>query len=347
MPRVTIVGAGVFGLTIAESLPLHYDVTIVARDMPGDADTLDWASPWAGAGWGGGTGASPEEIEILRASWRYFWELSGTCPAESTVKRIKAVYIRDNKDTDEDIWWRGMMPDYRVMDPSELPASAGAKIAITYTSMVMVAPRYIEWLRKRVEAKGVKFVRATVSSFDEFRAPSDKFGPVPDVLINATGNGARELVGDPDVEPIRGQTILLRDTDGQLSKQMMLRSGNDYCYIIPRLDGTVIIGGIKDHGSTSPEISPEQKLDICKRAHELNPLIPTDPSKLDVVRDIVGLRPGRKSGLRVDSEIVDGLKLVHAYGASGGGFALSAGVGRKCAALVDALLNPAGPLKPY
>ena len=63
MPRVTIVGAGewylgllvvartegiigVFGLTIAESLPLHYDVTIVARDMPGDADTLDWASPW-------------------------------------------------------------------------------------------------------------------------------------------------------------------------------------------------------------------------------------------------------------------------------------------------------------
>ena len=35
-----------FGLTIAESLPLHYDVTIVARDMPGDADTLDWASPW-------------------------------------------------------------------------------------------------------------------------------------------------------------------------------------------------------------------------------------------------------------------------------------------------------------
>ena len=88
-------------------------------------------------------------------------------------------------------------------------------------------------------------------------------------------------------------------------------------------------------------------MDICKRAHELNPLIPTDPSKLDIVRDIVGLRPGRKSGLRVDSEIADGLKLVHAYGASGGGFALSAGVGRKCAALVDALLNPAGPLKPY
>ena len=171
-------------------------------------------------------------------------------PLISPSQRIKAVYIRDNKDTDEDIWWRGMMPDYRVMDPSELPASAGAKIAITYTSMVMVAPRYIEWLRKRVEAKGVKFVRATVSSFDEFRTPSDKFGPVPDVLINATGNGARELLGDLDVEPIRGQTILLRDTDGQLSKQMMLRSGNDYCYIIPRLDGTVIIGGIKDHGST-------------------------------------------------------------------------------------------------
>lgn len=48
MPSVTIIGAGVFGLSVAHSLPLLYDVTIVARDMPGDPDSLDWASPWYG-----------------------------------------------------------------------------------------------------------------------------------------------------------------------------------------------------------------------------------------------------------------------------------------------------------
>jgi glycine/D-amino acid oxidase-like deaminating enzyme len=46
MPAVTILGAGVFGLSVAHALPRAYDVTIVARDMPGDPDSLDWASPW-------------------------------------------------------------------------------------------------------------------------------------------------------------------------------------------------------------------------------------------------------------------------------------------------------------
>ncbi|TFK51607.1 hypothetical protein OE88DRAFT_1659731 [Heliocybe sulcata] len=78
MPKVTVVGAGVFKLTIALSLPRHYDVTIVACDMPGDLDSLDWASPWAGAGFGGG-GTKPndaEELEMLQAAFRYYW----TCP---------------------------------------------------------------------------------------------------------------------------------------------------------------------------------------------------------------------------------------------------------------------------
>lgn len=39
--------------------------------------------------------------------------------------------------------------------------------------------------------------------------------------------------------------MLIADPEMKLDK-MVLRSGIDYCYIIPRLDGTVIIGGIKE-----------------------------------------------------------------------------------------------------
>jgi D-amino-acid oxidase len=46
MPSVTILGAGVFGLSIAHALPRGWDITLVARDMPGDGDSLAWASPW-------------------------------------------------------------------------------------------------------------------------------------------------------------------------------------------------------------------------------------------------------------------------------------------------------------
>jgi len=42
---VGIIGAGITGLATAYILSRKRDVTIVARDLPGDLGT-DWASPW-------------------------------------------------------------------------------------------------------------------------------------------------------------------------------------------------------------------------------------------------------------------------------------------------------------
>lgn len=41
--------------------------------------------------------------------------------------------------------------------------------------------------------------------------------------------------------------MLMADPENRITT-MILRSGIDYCYIIPRLDGTVIVGGIKEPG---------------------------------------------------------------------------------------------------
>jgi D-amino-acid oxidase len=43
--------------------------------------------------------------------------------------------------------------------------------------------------------------------------------------------------------------MLVRDQTGKIDT-MILRSGVDYCYIIPRLDGKIVLGGIKDNGDT-------------------------------------------------------------------------------------------------
>lgn len=42
---IGIIGGGIIGLASAYVLSPHYNVTIVARDLPGDLG-LDWASPW-------------------------------------------------------------------------------------------------------------------------------------------------------------------------------------------------------------------------------------------------------------------------------------------------------------
>lgn len=49
MGNITIFGAGITGLSTAAVLsqanPSH-KITIVARDLPGDAPSQSWASPW-------------------------------------------------------------------------------------------------------------------------------------------------------------------------------------------------------------------------------------------------------------------------------------------------------------
>ena len=42
---IGIVGAGITGLAVAYILSPKYNITIIARDLPGDLGTA-WASPW-------------------------------------------------------------------------------------------------------------------------------------------------------------------------------------------------------------------------------------------------------------------------------------------------------------
>lgn len=79
-----------------------------------------------------------------------------------------------------------------------------------FTSYVLDAPRYSQHLGKQVRAKGIPIVRRRLTTLDEaYNLPG--LGPV-DLVVNATGLGARSLVGvmDRDVYPARGQTVLVR-----------------------------------------------------------------------------------------------------------------------------------------
>lgn len=89
------------------------------------------------------------------------------------------------------------------MGSSELPPNSHARIGISYTSLVLDLPRYIAWLAARLRMRGVTFARGTAVSLAQVQ--NGTFGPVPDVIVNATGVGARTLGGveDPEVEPVR------------------------------------------------------------------------------------------------------------------------------------------------
>lgn len=109
-------------------------------------------------------------------------------------------------------------------------------------SWVLTPTVFLPWLRGQLEAAGVAFKRVEVRSLEDLK------GMGHDVLINATGWGARYLgdVADRDVEQVRGQTVLMKtNTD-----KVWTRRGKDYTYVIPRGDGTAILGGVKQYGNT-------------------------------------------------------------------------------------------------
>jgi len=232
----------------------------------------------------------------------------------------------------EKIWYRDFMPKFRVMSPRELPA--GVSLGMSYWTVVLTPNILLPWLRKRLEDAGVQFQRKHLKSLSDLKSQGH------DVLVNATGFGAKFLedVLDQDVQQIRGQTILVKSDYSKI----FMRHGKDYTYVIPRLDGTAILGGIKQIGKTDPEVDLDIKEDILRRVHENLPhVFPAKVEELDIVRDNVGIRPGRPSGVRVEKQVVSGENIVHAYGTGGGGYVFSFGLARAAGTLVnDFLFTP-------
>lgn len=132
----------------------------------------------------------------------------------------------------------------------------------------------------------------------------------------------------------QGQTCLVRNSvSATITRQ---NEDGTWSFCIPRpLDGGTIIGGTKQPHDWDPNPSPEIRTQLLTNASKWFPFAPESGGQFDVIRDIVGRRPAREGGLRIEVEQVgDGKNIVHAYGAGGRGFELSRGVAEDATALM-------------
>lgn len=98
------------GLAIASQLSRHHKITTVAKNLPGDEPTLDWASPWAGANFVAGYCSSPRDRKMQRDAFAELWRLTTRCP-ESSVKKIPMEEVYDQERTDDDLWYKEFVSD--------------------------------------------------------------------------------------------------------------------------------------------------------------------------------------------------------------------------------------------
>jgi D-amino-acid oxidase len=312
-PDVTVVGAGVVGLTCALRLvEAGVGVQVVARDR-GEATT----SSVAAAVWYPYR-AFPFE-RVLRwaeASYAEFVDLARREPAAAVQMRAGTELLRDDG---PDPWWASAVPDLvKVSGPPHVPA--GFAVGWRFTAPVVDMSRYLPWLESRLADRGVVPEQADLADLSDARLGA--------VVVDCSGLGARTLVPDPSVTPVRGQVVVVEQVgvDEWVADDA---DGRALTYVVPRLDD-VVLGGTAEEGADDLAVDDATAAGIVARATALVPAL----AEARIVRHKVGLRPARPT-VRLDAEDRDGRTIVHCYGHGGAGVTLSWG----CAAdVVDLVL---------
>jgi D-amino-acid oxidase len=305
---VTVVGAGVVGLTCALRLAEGgAAVRIVARDR-GERTT----SGVAAAVWYPYRAYPYDRVlEWARTGYDEFVRLAATGDAGVRVRLGTELGRADGADP----WWAGAVPDLvRVTD-----VPGGYAVGWRFSAPVVDMTRYLPWLEDRLAGFGVVPERADLRGLDE----------VPGgVVVNCAGLGARTLASDPTVTPVRGQVVVVEQPG---IEEWVVDDGDGpaLTYVVPRLDD-VVVGGTAEEGADDLAVDPATADDILDRATALVPAL----AGARVLAHKVGLRPARPT-VRLEAERGgDGRTVVHCYGHGGAGVTLSWGCAADVAALV-------------
>lgn len=168
------------------------------------------------------------------------------------------------------------------------------------------------------------------------------------VVINCTGLGARPLLADEAVIPIRGQIMRVEAPWQHFCYLVNCDNATQSCYIIPTRNFVVlgkitdcyeitlihfILGGTKQL-SFNTTVDPTDSQQIENNVSKLCPGI-TREKRLEMV----GLRPSRYK-VRLEYEIADlrrtkNVIVIHNYGHGGAGITLSIGCAKEVAELLD------------
>jgi D-amino-acid oxidase len=190
-----------------------------------------------------------------------------------------------------------------------------------FAAPIVEMPIYLSYLMDRFDATGGSVQRRGLSSLDEIDAR---------VVVNCVGLGARDLVDDASMEPIRGQVVRVRNPG---LERFVLDEENPegVTYIVPR-SGDCILGGTAEAGEWDLEPDPEIAAGILRRCTRLEPRL----VDVEVLEHKVGLRPGRPE-IRLQRE--DGpVPRIHNYGHGGSGITLSWGCAEETLGLVQEVL---------
>ncbi|MFE9998096.1 FAD-dependent oxidoreductase [Streptomyces avermitilis] len=306
--EVIVVGGGVIGLTTAVVLAERGRRVRVWTREPVERTT----SAVAGALWW------PYRIEpeASARAWALtsfdVYEELATRPGLTGVRMVEGVQGGATLEETE-AWASGRALGLRAATAEEYPGG-GLWARLPLIDM----PAHLRWLRERFTAVGGTVQARTVTDLAEAEAP---------VVVNCTGLGARDLVPDTSVRPVRGQLVVV-ENPGIRTWLVSTGADGEMAYFFPQ-PGRLLLGGtaVEDEWSLVPD--PAVAEAIVRRCAAWRPEI----AGARVLEHRTGLRPARGT-VRLEREpLSDGRVLVHNYGHGGAGVTVAWGCAQEAAGL--------------
>jgi D-amino-acid oxidase len=310
--RVTVVGAGVIGLTCAvRLLEAGHDAHVLARDLPAETTSAVAAALWYPYR------ALPQDkvTRWAKTSYDVFARVAADHPAAGVRMTWGTELLREGG---TEPWWRAAVPSVEASAQVPDGYAGGWRLAVP----VADTSSYLPWLVTRLAELGGTLTRAWLPRL-----------PTEGIVVNCTGLAARAVTGDDTVHPVRGQVVYLEQVG--LTEWLLEQSDAEaLTYIVPRRHD-IVVGGTAQVDAYDPRPDPATAEAILARARALLPEL----AGAAVRGHRVGLRPARPEVRLETVRHPAGSEggIVHCYGHGGAGVTLSWGCAEDVVTEVAAL----------
>ncbi|KAL1862283.1 hypothetical protein Plec18170_001108 [Paecilomyces lecythidis] len=178
-----------------------------------------------------------------------------------------------------------------------------------------------------------------------------------DAIVNAAGLGARTLVNDEDVYPVRGAIRRVENTRNGKFRQLNdaylvpaqigpAKLPTKTVFIVPRNDDILYVGSIIQPNNNQLNLDPEspEVQQMWNRAGDFMQTLHHASFRRDFPF-AQGLRPFTKKNVKVRADDKVNFPLVHNYGHGGSGWTLGIGTARSAVYILEQLLEEKGQMK--